>query len=131
MKPGPCVSELWDARWRRCRGCTHTGGAWAPGRLVGTSVCPASWGSGLGPSGEQSRAGCVRAVPRPLPAASHPLPNIRWPSILGSGKVGRKSWKGKPTSSSRGHCGLSRPLSVLGAESWLLFTDLHKNCLGA
>lgn len=30
--------------------------------------------------------GVCELSPRPLPAASHPLPNIRWPSVLGSGK---------------------------------------------
>lgn len=90
MKPGPGVSELWDTRWRRCRGCTHTGGAWAPGRLVGSSVRPAPRGPGLGPSGDQSGAGCVRAVPAPPPRNIPPTPEhpLALSPGLGKSKLG-------------------------------------------
>lgn len=87
MKPGPGVSELRDARRRRCRGCTHARrglGSRAFGRDQRASGTP-----GTRPQGRaDARAGqgVCELSPRPLPAASHPLPNIRRPTVLGSGK---------------------------------------------
>lgn len=90
MKPGPGVSELRDARWRRCSGCTLVRrglGSRAFGRDQRASGTPGTrpWGQADARAGQ----GVCELSPRPLPAASHPLPNIRRPSVLGSGKV---SW---------------------------------------
>uniref|UniRef100_A0A8C6N591 RIKEN cDNA A930033H14 gene n=1 Tax=Mus spicilegus TaxID=10103 RepID=A0A8C6N591_MUSSI len=103
MKPGPGVFELWDARWRRCCGCTHTGGAWAPG--PGSACVPQPRGPGLKPSGDQSRAGCVRAVPAPPPRSIPPTPEH--PLALSPGL--RKRNLGRENQL-RGHCGLSSRL---------------------
>lgn len=53
-------------------------------RVPGTPENPASGQADTG-----AGQGVCELSPRPLPAAYHPLPNIRWPSVPGSGKV---SW---------------------------------------
>lgn len=59
-------------------------GAWS-----GPACVSHPWDPALGQAETRAGQGVCELSPRPLPAASHPLPNIRWPSVLGSGKV---SW---------------------------------------